>query len=150
LVNDSPTAAYAASLHSAGGVKLWVAADDLEVARAVLFAPATFPADSAVEDGGLGDTAVVDDEPITVAPTTGAPPTLANTDAMADRALRAAVLGFIALPPLLHVYSLWLAARALRTPGPLSPVARRRLALAVAFDAVAVASIAGLLIALGG
>lgn len=120
LFDASPAAVYG-PVTAGGTVKLWVARENLEAARTILFAPSAltepFPEESA--------------------------PALMKLDASAEdlalRAFRASVLGFIIVPPVLHIYSLVLAARAAGAPGDLSPKSRRRLAVAVLFDTAACA-----------
>ena len=61
-------------------------------------------------------------------------------DADATRALRAAILGFFACPPLLHLYSAWVLLRMDSSSGALSPWGRRKYYLAWAIDLVVVAA----------
>jgi hypothetical protein len=133
-VVDGNTVALAQPLSMAlGGVKLWVATENLEAARTVLFAPSAL-----VEPlPGADD----DDEP------PARPPPLSPDD-LAERAFRGAVLGLIVVPPLLNLYSLTLAARALAAPGTMSPKARKRTAVALVVDAAAVGAVAAMLAAL--
>lgn len=122
---DGNTVSIAQHLSGAlGGVKLVVAESDHAAARALLFAPS----------------ALADDDHA-LAPEPEAPlPTLDTPDGVAERALRAAVLGFVLLPPLLHLWSLALAARVRGQP--LSERARRRLTIALVLDGVALAGTA--------
>ncbi len=124
---DGNTVGIAQHLSSAlGGVKLAVAESDFPAARAILFAPSALVDDAA---------AVTEhDEPPL--------PTVDTPDGVAVRALRAAVLGFVLFPPLLHLWSLVLLA-GLRGQA-LSAAARRRMVLALVLDGVALAGAAAL------
>lgn len=120
---DGNTVGIAAHLSMAlGGVKVVVAHSDLEAARGALFAPGTF------EDPAFAPDAA--DEP---AP----PPALALTvDEVANRALRASVVGLIFVPPIGHLWSLWLLSSVWRKRAELSPKGRRQAAAAFVVDAV--------------
>jgi hypothetical protein len=118
IFNTSPTAIYAHSMVSAGDVKLYVAAQDLEAARAILFAPSA-----------LAEPMPEESPPLPV-------PTSDSADALALRASRAAIIGAFALPPILNFYSLVLLAQLAQTPGQLSARGRRNVALTITFDAI--------------
>lgn len=122
IMDTSPAAVYAPMSFGGSGVKLWVASEHLEAARALLFTPGTLVEPLPEESG----------------------PALPRPDPRAEelalRAFRAAVLGFIVLPPVLNVYSLTLLVRAVGAPGDLSARARRQVGLAIAIDAVACAA----------
>lgn len=120
---DGNTVGIAQHLSSAlGGAKVVVAESDLGAARSILFAPS----------------ALVEDD---AAPEPEAPlPTLDTPDGIAERALRAAVLGFVLLPPLLHLWSLVLLAQVAGKP--LSAKGRSRLRMALVLDGAALAGTA--------
>lgn len=128
---DGNTVSIAQHLSGAlGGVKLVVAESDDAAARALLFAPSALAEGEAVLDAELSR------EP------EAALPTLDTPDGVAERALRAAVLGFVLFPPLLHLWSLVLAAQVRGRP--LSARARRRVVIALVLDGVALAASAAL------
>jgi hypothetical protein len=58
-------------------------------------------------------------------------------DDLAARACRAAIFGLIILPPLLHLYSLWLLARLAVYPGEVSAAGLRKTCAAIAIDVLA-------------
>ena len=129
---DGNTVGIAQHLSSAlGGVKLAVAESDYPAARSILFAPSAL-----IDDEGALDAR---DEPL---------PTVDTPDGVAERALRAAVLGFVVFPPLLHLWSLVLVA-GLRGQA-LSPAAHRRMVLALVLDGAAIAGAAAVAVLLLG
>lgn len=123
---DGNTVGIAQHLSGAlGGAKVVVAESDLAAARAVLFAPS----------------ALVEPEPAPELSEEPPLPTVDTPDGVAERALRAAVLGLVVFPPLLHLWSLVLVLQV--RSAPLSERARRRLRTAVILDSVALAAAGG-------
>ena len=122
---DGNTVGIAQHLSSAlGGVKLAVAESDFPAARAILFAPS----------------ALVEDEPAPAPEAEPPLPTLDTPDGVVERALRAAVLGYVLFPPLLHLWSLVLLAG--QRGAPLTPRGRARMRMALLLDGVALAGAA--------
>jgi hypothetical protein len=72
-------------------------------------------------------------------------PQVSPTERLVEFAYRAAVMGIIACPPLLHIYSLGLLLWVAAVHGDLPPLANRRWWIAFAVD-IAVLTVAGLLI----
>lgn len=129
---DGNTVGIAQHLSNAlGGAKVVVAESDLGAARSILFAPSAL-----VEEPSEG-AAVPEEAPL---------PTLDTPDGLAERALRAAVLGFVVVPPLLHIWSLVLLTG--MSGHGLSEKGRRRRRVALALDGVALAGAAALAAAL--
>lgn len=122
---DGNTVGIAQHLSGAlGGAKVVVAEGDVGAARSVLFAP------SALVEAEEAPTR--DEEPPL--------PTLDTPDGITERALRAAVLGFVLFPPLLHLWSLVLLGQVRGQP--LSAKGRFRLRVALLLDGVALAGAA--------
>jgi Putative prokaryotic signal transducing protein len=121
-----------------GGVKLQVAAEDARRAQAILGQRLQSPDKPVRDDYGLdreaSKTAIrarafdVDEEEEEL-PESAA-------DATARRAWRAAVIGLLVFPPLLHVYSLWQLLQIPAAEDQLSDAGKRRLYAAVALDAI--------------
>lgn len=135
---DAGTVGVAQILSDAvGGVKVCVATEDLEEARAILQAPAeVLPedgADAALAAADDDDEHDEDDEALTPA---------ATKDDLALRAFRIAMIAFVVLPGVLHLWSLTLLVEYLRAPGEASPRARRRARAALVVDGAAVAAVA--------
>jgi hypothetical protein len=107
-----------------GGVRVFVPAADAERAREIVEAAGGEP-ESAADAAALEGDEVTEGE----------------RDRAAKRAFYAAFLGLAFVPGLLHLLSLWNVAAYLRTPGPASPRARRRVIAAALVD---VAVLAGL------
>jgi hypothetical protein len=63
---------------------------------------------------------------------------ISNADAYASRAWKAALIGFLVLPPLLHIYSLWCVLQLLMTDEDLSPTGTRKLYGALLIDGLVV------------
>jgi hypothetical protein len=84
-----------------------------------------------LDSAGLHDP---DDEAITT------PDEMARSDAEAQvrRALRAAIIGLLILPPIVNLYSLWLLVRVFSFDGELSPRGLRRYYLALALNLAAI------------
>ena len=99
-----------------GGVKLAVALEDAEEARMLLEVPVT----EAITDAGLEGGEDI--------------PAMSAKDALALRAWRSSVLGFV-VPVAFHIYSLFLLAEFVRSPGPSSAAAKRRAALSAVLNA---------------
>jgi hypothetical protein len=57
-----------------------------------------------------------------------------TAEALAGRALRAAIIGLVLFPPILHLYSLWILIRMAFLGGGLSPSGMRKVAIALAVD----------------
>ena len=111
-----------------GGVRLLVAPEDLERAKKLLEAP----------EGGFewtGDASEVREE-------TGNEAEPGPGDALARKAWQSALIGFIAAPPLLHLWSLWLVSRARPETERGRRDARRALILSSLVVAAAVAILA--------
>jgi hypothetical protein len=128
-VVDANTAGIATHLAMAiGGVKIAVAKSDFEAARAILFSPSAlvepFPDEVAADEEEERDLAA-------------AP----SADVLANRALRAAVVGFIA-PPLGHLWSLYLLGTAVFSRrSELSTTGRRQATIAATIDAAVLGSL---------
>ena len=63
-----------------------------------------------------------------------------TAEKLASRSLRAALLGLVLCPPLLHLYSLWLLYRLMSLPDELSPAGTRKVYAALAIDGLVVIS----------
>ena len=100
-----------------GGVRLLVAPEDVERARQVLAVPEEVPAVEDLDEPGPGD-------------------------ALAAKAWKAALLGFIFAPPLLHLWSLWLVAHARPRTDRGRRDARRSLVVSAAVVVAAIAILA--------
>ncbi len=139
---DGNTVGIATHLSMAlGGAKVVVCQNDLEAARAILFSPSTFEdldaaamASAPPQDLDAGARA----EAAALAP--------AGPDAAALRALKAAVIGLVFLPPVGHLWSLALLAGVWRKRAELSPRARVHAVAAVAVDAVVLAACAAVIL----
>lgn len=109
-----------------GGVKIAVARSEFEAAREVLNAP---PLENLPED----------DEPDDKSRDLVKAPDL-NADAYANRALRSALIGLVFFPPLGHLWSLVMLAKAVSVDGPiLSPKGKSQATIAAVIDAGAIA-----------
>lgn len=132
---DGNTVGIAQHLSNAlGGAKVVVAESDLGAARSILFAPSALVQEMEEPSDGAP---VPEEAPL---------PTLDTPDGLAERALRAAVLGFVLFPPLLHLWSLVLLTG--MSGHGLSEKGRRRRRVALALDGVALAGAAALAAAL--
>jgi hypothetical protein len=126
-----------------GGVRLQVAAEDLDKARAVLREleqpqpPQSFTPEDDEDDKGEGG----DRRGARAARRRD----LLDPEACARRAWQAAVQGLVFLPVLSHIHSLRLAVFALSGWGDIDAGARRRLLVAVALDLGVICLAAGLL-----
>ena len=90
-----------------GGVRLSVAAKDAEHARKILAAVDAAAGIPEHDRGPRARTAAADeDEPFSAA------------DALVERAWKSSLVGFLALPPLFHLWALWLLHRAYSQGGP--------------------------------
>ncbi len=119
-----------------GGVKVQVRAEQVEEAQRVLECEEPVTAeDTAVEDSPLSDECWEEDR-LKASHVEEPTETESPADASADRAFRAAVFGMIALPPLLHLYSLYLLVRLDFSELPLGPRAARRVRIAWVIDVV--------------
>lgn len=125
-----------------GGVAVSVRSEDAEGAREILATSASVPAAEAeapLGDGSLPAEAeaplAADDEPIRDGPRL----------VFARRAVAAAVLGFVLLPGVLHLVSVWNLVRFARAPGPTSRRARH-MAWAAGFMNALFVLIIGLLV----
>lgn len=128
-VVDGNTAGIAPVALALGGVRLVVAQSDFEAARAILFSPSALVDDEAVA-------ALAAEEP---PPAPG--PRALTTDELANRALRASVVGLALVPPLGHVWSLVLLGREVwPRRHELGPKGRRQAAIALVIDGVALAA----------
>ena len=129
---DGNTVGIAAHLSMAlGGAKLVIGVSDLEAARAILFAPSAF-ADEFV------DVQPRDDD--------RGGPLITHADADAGRALKSAILGLIFIPPVGHLWSLYLLTRVVRRTDTLTGDGRRQAITALVIDSVAVAGTALLVV----
>jgi hypothetical protein len=108
-----------------GGVKVRVLEDDLARAREILDTLGDFALPDDDNDGNGGD----DDDKLERAPKD-------SPDRLASRALAAGIIGAVFFPPL-NLWSLWLLLRAVREEDELSAKAKRSMALALAFDSLA-------------
>lgn len=114
-IADGNTVSIAQHLSPAlGGVKIVVGRSDFEVARAILMSPGLESVDDEI------------DEP--------KPPEM-TADQLANRALRAAVLGLVVVPPVGHLWSLVLLGSALKHAEPMTAKGKRQATLAAVVDA---------------
>ncbi len=127
IVDGNIVGMHAAMSGVVGGVKLWVAQEHLAVAREALLPPRHDDDDTANADDG---------------PHTPRASLVRTGDDHAQRAFRTAVLGVVLFPPLLNIYSITLAVRALHDGATLSPRSRRRVVGAVVVDSVVAAAVA--------
>jgi hypothetical protein len=119
-----------------GGIKVQVRAEQAEEARQVLELHEPVRAeDTVVEESPLSDECW-DEDRLTPGHAEEAADTESPGDNSADRAFRAAVFGMIALPPLLHLYSVYLLVRLDFSELPLGPRAARRVRSAWVIDVV--------------
>lgn len=142
-IADSETASAAWQMTPAmGGIRLQVARDEIDRARAVFDAEDEPSAASHLGDDdddesddrtGEGATAGEEIDPDSLE--------VPLRDRMAIRAWKASIVGLVLLPGVLHLYSLALLAMVANLPGPLSPAARRRAIWAVAVDALALVAV---------
>lgn len=116
--------------NAVGGVTLFVPAADTERAREILDA-------SAGEPASAQDAAALEGEAADEGPRAAA----------ARRAWRAAVLGLVFLPVLMHLVSVWHLASYVRAPGLATPRARRQATGAIAIDLLVVAAAAAIAVA---
>ncbi len=101
-----------------GGIKLQVAESDVELATGILAAREDSSIEAEVGFADLPEVEESESEPLS-----------SEADKTLDRAVRAALLGFLLLP--LQLYSLWLLGRLLFSSQKVSPHKRRRIRLAV-------------------
>jgi hypothetical protein len=119
-----------------GGVKVQVRAEQMDEAQRVLqLHEPVIPGDTDVERTPLSDECW-DEDRLQPGHIEEASETESPGDACAGRAFRAAVFGMIALPPLLHLYSLYLLVRLDFSELPLGPRAARRVHIAWVIDVV--------------
>jgi hypothetical protein len=158
------------------GIKLQVAVDDVEQAKAVLGHATAGDEEQrsaatprrcgkcgaemepgfdacwscgAMFEAAPGPTSAVRQAlPVEKADEDAEPPT-AEGDALADRAWRAAVLGLFICPPLLSIYSAWVLLRIAFSDRPLSGVGRRHFCWAAAADLLASAVVGLFLVRIG-
>jgi hypothetical protein len=124
---------YASAL---GGVKVQVRAEQMEEAQRVLELDEPVSSeDIDVEETPLSDECWEEDR-LKSSHVEEATETESPGDACADRAFRAAVFGMIALPPLLHLYSLYLLVRLDFSELIVSPRATRRVRIAWVIDVI--------------
>jgi hypothetical protein len=112
-----------------GGVRLSVASKDAERARKILGSAAD--ANAAIQDDA-GRTAADEDEPIPAA------------DELVERAWKSSLLGFLAFPPLFHLWALWLLRRAWSEGGPRTERGRTLASRALLVSACAAMAFIGL------
>lgn len=135
-VVDGNTAGIAPVALALGGVRLVVAQSDFEAARAILFSPSALVDDEAV--AALPGEELAAEEP---SPEPAKGPRALTTDELANRALRASVVGLALVPPLGHVWSLVLLGREVwPRRHELGPKGRRQAAIALVIDGVALAA----------
>jgi putative signal transducing protein len=123
LEGDTAVGAFAGLGSSLASIKLEVAEPDLKRARELLSRPAE-PLDEEEAEDKLEE---IDPN---------------STEAVAARALRAAVLGIILLPPLVNIYSLWLILKVVFRDENLSKTASRKVYAAVAVDGLVLLAVA--------
>jgi hypothetical protein len=119
LSNEHLVAANWTLSQATGGVKLVVAAEHASRARQVL---------STLEDRAIEDDGAQTPE----------------ADLLIERAWKAALIGFVALPPLLHLWAFWLLRRAYALGGPGDARARRLVTRVVIVSGCAIAFYAAL------
>ncbi len=112
-----------------GGVRLSVASKDAERARKILGSAAD--ANAAIQDDGGGSIAADEDEPI-------------PADELVERAWKSSLLGFLAFPPLFHLWALWLLRRAYSEGGPRTERGRILASRALLVSACAATAFIGL------
>jgi hypothetical protein len=142
LRNEHAASAMPHMTNALGGVGLAVAAADVERADELLAPGVGEPAEDGAPDGGGPDAGGPEADAGALDGDEGAEPA---RDALARRAWRAAILGLVFLPVLLHLYSAWLALRFHGEAGPASPASRRRAGLALLVDAAVIGLAAYLL-----
>lgn len=122
---DGNTVGIAAHLSMAlGGAKLVVGQSDFDAARTILFSPSAFADEFVdVEPHEHNDQALI----------------VTQADADASRALKSAIIGLVFVPPLGHLWSLYLLVGVARGGGQLSASGRRQAATALVIDSIAVA-----------
>lgn len=147
-IADSETASAAWQMTPAmGGIRLQVARDEIERARAVFDAEDEPSAasrlgnddddrDDEESDGDTGEGSAAGED---VDPDSLEVPL---RDRMAIRAWKASIVGLVLLPGVFHLYSLALLVMVANLPGPLAPASRRRATWAAAVDAVALVAVA--------
>ena len=113
-----------------GGVRLSVASKDVERARKILGSAAD--ANAAIQDDAGGRIAADEDEPIPAA------------DELVERAWKSSLLGFLAFPPLFHLWALWLLRRASSEGGPRTERGRILASRALLVSACAATAFIGL------
>jgi Putative prokaryotic signal transducing protein len=111
-----------------GGVRLSVPAHDAERARKILAAGASMLAP--VPEERPADTDGADEEDTRLGP----------ADALIERAWKSSLVGFLAVPPVFHLWALWLLRRAYREGGPRTPRARKLAGRALVVSACASAA----------
>jgi len=119
-----------------GGIKVQVRPQQMEEARRILeLHEPVSPEDMDIEETPLSDECWEEDR---LQSSHVEEPTEPQSpgDAAAQRAFRAAIFGMIALPPLLHLYSLYLLVRLDFSELPLGPRAARRVRIAWVIDVV--------------
>jgi len=116
--------------NAVGGVTVFVPAAEADRAREILELQGAEPATP--EDAAVLDDGDVADEGLRAA--------------AARRAWRAAVLGLVFLPPILHVVSAWHLVAYAREAGPTTARARRQAGAALVIDALVMLGVAALVI----
>jgi Putative prokaryotic signal transducing protein len=123
-----------------GGVRLSVAASDVERARRILAVGARPLAVVPEQDGNPGAGDAADEEEVSPGP----------ADALIERAWKSSLVGFLAVPPLFHLWALWCLRRAYAEGGPRTErgrtLARRTLLLSTCAATMFVALYAGILL----
>ncbi|MFL5340114.1 MAG: putative signal transducing protein [Gemmataceae bacterium] len=119
-----------------GGIKLLVPGTDVEAATAILAAPAE-PFDPAEAMQAFREPDDLEPETARVSEQPDVPESAASRrEELADRALKAAVLGWLFLPA--QLYAFWLLLRVFVSNEPLGPRARRRAWTAALFNLPAI------------
>jgi hypothetical protein len=119
-----------------GGVKVQVRAEQMEEAQRVLeLHEPVSSEDVDVEETDVSDECAEEDR-LTASNAEEATEIESPGDACADRAFRAAIFGMIALPPVLHLYSLYLLVRLDFSELALGPRAARRVRIAWVIDVI--------------
>src|SRR3989440_8546762 len=112
-----------------GGVRLSVASKDAERARKILGSAAD--ANAAIQDDAGGRIAADEDE-------------IPAADELVERAWKSSLLGFLAFPPLFHLWALWLLRRAYSEGGPRTERGRILASRALLVSACATTAFIGL------
>jgi hypothetical protein len=130
-----------------GDVKVQVAESDAVRARAVLASREGRDALFEEDDYGLeervqaGGRSRIRHSPVKADDEEDEEEVQSEADATAARAWRSAVIGLLALPPLLHFYSAWLLFQIPWTRGVLTPTGKRNVILAAVVDVLVLAAL---------